>query len=119
MKAGSMRDWLPPTLGAALLLAGLAGLAYKVISGYQHPASESFLSVHDQNKLLPPSAVDHPVEAPADSADSGNSACVAIKTEQREIEGASHKTDSPEEGRYLQRRLLELAEQSDKRNCVK
>jgi hypothetical protein len=163
MKAGSLRDWLPPTLGAALMLAGAAGLAYKVISGYRHPAPEAFISVQDQNKLLAASTTDHPVEAPTGSADvatpaqstttppptapitasplearsdwdsassatagSGpraeaqdNLACGAITTEQHEIEGASHKTHSPEEGRYLQRRLVELAEQSAKGNCVK
>lgn len=48
-----------------------------------------------------------------------NSACVAIQTEQHEIEGAHHKPHSSDEERFLQRRLLELAEQSDKGKCVR
>jgi hypothetical protein len=36
--------------------------------------------------------------------------CAAIKSEQHEIRGALNKQYSPEEGRYLQRRLRELAE---------
>ncbi len=66
-----MSEWLRPILGAALLLAGAAGLAYKVISGYQHPSPDAFISVHDQNRLPTASAVDHPTPAatvPADGA---------------------------------------------------
>ena len=48
-----------------------------------------------------------------------NSACVAIQTEQHEIEGALRRPPSSEESRYLQRRQLELAEQSSKTNCDK
>ena len=36
--------------------------------------------------------------------------CAAIKSEQHEIRGALDKQYSPEEGRYMQRRLRELAE---------
>src|SRR5258708_3924828 len=66
-----MSEWLRPILGAALLLAGAAGLAYKVISGYQHPSPDAFISVHDQNRLPTASAVDHPTPAatvPVDGA---------------------------------------------------
>src|SRR5258708_17094136 len=66
-----MSEWLRPILGAAVLLAGAAGLAYKVISGYQHPSPDAFISVHDQNRLPAASAVDHPTPAatvPADGA---------------------------------------------------
>jgi hypothetical protein len=62
------------------------------------------------------SSAEWDVNPPAEVQD--NSACVAITTEQREIKGALNKPNSPQEGRYLQRRLLELAEQSVKRNCV-
>jgi hypothetical protein len=52
------------------------------------------------------------------SADGPNdAACVAIQTEQHEIEGALSKKYSPEEGRYMQRRLRELTEQSVKHKC--
>lgn len=64
MKPGSMREWLRPILGSALLLVGAAGLTYKVISGYRHAAPDAFVSVEDQNKLRAASASDHPVEAP-------------------------------------------------------
>jgi hypothetical protein len=46
-----------------------------------------------------------------------NAACAAIKTEQHEIDAALSKQHSPEEGRYMQRRLRELAEQTIKRKC--
>jgi hypothetical protein len=154
MKLDSMREWLRPILGAALLLAGAAGVAYKVISGYQHAAPDAFISVQDQNKLPAASAANQPAAAPTvptdlntspqssanaapalapgdawESASSvaaganlpaeaqGNSACAAIKTEQREIEGALHKNYSAEEGRYMQRRLRELAEQLANQQC--
>jgi hypothetical protein len=167
-----MREWLRPILGAALLLAGAAGLAYKVISGYQHPSPDAFISVHDQNRLPAASAVDHatqtatlPVDvaAPAQSAASAaqsaataaqtappiiaaptaasgdtlaaiapraapnvapsaeaqdNLACVPIQAEQREIQGALKKQYSPEQGRFMQRRLRELAEQSVNFKCA-
>jgi hypothetical protein len=58
-----MSEWLRPILGAALLLAGAAGLAYKVISGYQHASPDAFISVHNQNRLPAASAVDHPTQA--------------------------------------------------------
>ena len=132
-----MREWLRPILGAALLLAGAAGLAYKVISGYQHPSPDAFMSVHDQNRLPAASAVDHPtqaatppvdVAAPAQSAAPNvapppaeaqdNPACIPIQAEQREIQGALKKQYSPEQGRFMQRRLRELAEQSANLNCT-
>jgi hypothetical protein len=132
-----MREWLRPILGAALLLAGAAGLAYKVISGYQHPSPDAFISVHDQNRLPAASAVDHPtqaatppvdVAAPAQSATPNvapppaeaqdNPACIPIQAEQREIQGALKKQYSPEQGRFMQRRLRELAEQSANLNCT-
>jgi hypothetical protein len=166
-----MSEWLRPILGAALLLAGAAGLAYKVISGYQHPSPDAFISVHDQNRLPAASAVDRPTPAPtapvdgaapspasaapsqasagqpaprvtaAPPAASGdtsaaaiasraapnvalsaeaqdNPACVSIQTEQREIQGALKKQYSPEQGRFMQRRLRELAEQSVKFKCA-
>lgn len=65
----SMREWLRPTLGAALLLVGAAGVAYKVISGYQHASPEAFVSVQDQNKQPAASAANHPVDALTVSAD--------------------------------------------------
>jgi hypothetical protein len=40
----------------------------------------------------------------------GSAECEAIKSEQYEIRRALTKQYSPEEGRYLQRRLRELAE---------
>ncbi|HEY2676203.1 MAG TPA: hypothetical protein VGI65_04485 [Steroidobacteraceae bacterium] len=46
----SMRSWVRPSLGAALLLAGAAALAYKVITDYRHASPEAFVSVQDQNK---------------------------------------------------------------------
>jgi hypothetical protein len=127
------------------MLAGAAGLAYKVISGYRHPAPESFVSFEDRNKLslpaapaveAPPAAATNaapPVEARSNpgSAASGasnqdsyadsqdNSECTAIKTEQHEIQDAFNKPHSAEESRYLQRRQLKLAEQSAKRNCAR
>jgi hypothetical protein len=122
-----MSEWLRPILGAALLLAGAAGLGYKVISGYRHPSPDAFISVRDQNRLLAASAVDHPTQAatvpvvsnvvlPAEALD--NPACVPIKAEQREIEGGLKKQYSPEQGRFMQRRLRELAEQSVNLNCA-
>ena len=157
-----MSEWLRPILGAALLLAGAAGLAYKVISGYQHASPDAFVSVENQKRLPAASAVDHPTQAatiPVDvaapeqaaasaaqtapttapSAASGdamptasratsnvvvaaeaqdNPACVPIKAEQREIEGGLKKQYSPEQGRFMQRRLRELAEQSVNLNCA-
>src|ERR1700677_43481 len=128
MKLGSMRDWPGPILGAALLLGGAAGLAYKIISGYRHASPDAFFSVQDQNRTPAASAADHPIQAPTvpvdvpapqqsaaadvdlpeESQDSVE--CAAIKSEQHEIRGALNKQYSPEEGRYLQRRLRELAE---------
>jgi hypothetical protein len=157
-----MSEWLRPILGAALLLAGAAGLAYKVISGYQHASPDAFISVRDRNRLPAASAVDHPtraaavpvdVTAPAQGAASAaqtapttappaasgdtlaiasraasnvvlpaeaqdDAACVAIEAEQREIEGGLKKQYSPEQGRFMQRRLRELAQQSVKLNCA-
>jgi len=153
-----MSEWLRPILGAALLLAGAAGLAYKVISGYQHASPDAFISVRDQNRLLAASAVDHPtqaatvpvsVAAPAQGAASAlqtepttappaasgytlaiasnvvlpgeaedSPACVSIKAEQREIEGGLKKQYSPEQGRFMQRRVRELAKQSVNLNCA-
>jgi len=126
-----MSEWLRPILGAALLMAGAAGLAYKVISGYQHASPDAFISVHNRNKLAAASAVDHPVQAatvpvdvaaasnivlPAEAPD--NPACVPIKAEQREIEGGLKKEYSPEQGRFMQRRLRELAGQSVSLKCA-
>lgn len=170
MKPGSMRDWLRPILGAALLLGGAAGLAYKVISGYRHALPDAFFSVEDQNRRSAASAADHstqattvPVNVPAPqqaaasaaqtapmtaasppiatappaaqanvpgsapstaagadlSADAEDSSeCAAIKSEQHEIRGALNKQYSPEEGRFMQRRLRELAEQLVKLKCA-
>jgi hypothetical protein len=163
MKLGAMRDWLRPILGAALLLGGAAGLAYKVISGYRHPSPDAFFSVEDQNKPPAASAADRstpaatvPVDVPApqqgaaspgqttpvtaapppeqpNSVESASGAtaaadfpaeaqdspeCAAIKSEQHEIGGALNKQYSPEEGRYLQKRLGELAEQLVKVKCA-
>jgi hypothetical protein len=186
-----MSEWLRPILGAALLLAGAAGLAYKVISGYQHASPDAFISVHDQNRVAAASAAEKPtptatvpveVAAPAQDgalaskdaalaskdaapaaqaaaspapsaatapqtapttaaappAASGNNsaiassaasnvalhaealddpACVPINAEQAEIQGALKKQYSPEQGRFMQRRLRELAEQSGKFKC--
>jgi len=185
-----MSEWLRPILGAALLLAGAAGLAYKVLSGYQHPSPDAFISVHDQNRLPAASAADHstqPATPPADVAASAlpaasapqsaastaqnaastaqnaasaaqnaasaappappitapptargdtlavasraapngvlpaeaqdNPACVPIQAEQREIQGALKKPYSPEQGRFMQRRLRELAAQSVNSKC--
>jgi hypothetical protein len=162
MKPGWLRDWSGPILGAALLLGGAVGLAYKIISGYRHASPDAFFSVQDQNRPPAASAADHPIQAaavpvnapalqentasaaqttPMSAASSPNSAtspaaqgnssrstssdvedadlpkeaqdsveCAAIKSEQHEIRGALNKQYSPEEGRYLQRRLRELAE---------
>ena len=128
------------------MFVGAAGLAYKVVSGYRHPSPEAFVSVQDQHTLAAPAA-SLPIAAPAlaveaaagahsattatpttpsttaSPADAGAAAdvearCVAVKTEQHEVEGAFRKPHSPEEGRYLQRRLLELADESHKLNCV-
>lgn len=186
-----MSEWLRPILGAALLLAGAAGLAYKVISGYQHASPDAFFSVQDQNRSRAASAGDQPtpptrvpvaVTAPAQSAATAattaatataataaqsaptaaaptapitaaaptaqrtaappvatdntsaiassaaskaalpadaldDPACVPIKAEQGEIQGALKKQYSPEQGRFMQRRLRELAEQSVKFKC--
>jgi hypothetical protein len=46
-----------------------------------------------------------------------NSGCAAIKTERREIEAALSREYSPEQSRYMQRRLRELAAQSVKGKC--
>jgi hypothetical protein len=140
-----MSAWLRPILGAALLLAGAGGLAYKVISGYQHASPDAFISVHDRNRLpaaapaqgaasaaqtapttAPPAAsgdtlaiasrVASNVVLPAEAQD--NPACFPIKAEQLEIEGGLKKQYSPEQGRFMQRRLRELAGQSVSRNCA-
>jgi hypothetical protein len=164
MTSGTMRYWLRPTLGAMLFIAGAAGVAYKVISGYRHAAPDAFVSVQDQNKMAAASAANSLAEAPVFSTDAATapksaatavstapapvvpgappraprvavpaaasvadvdstsdaqneSSCVAIKTERHEIEVALNKKYSPEEGRYMQRRLRELAEQSVKQKC--
>lgn len=133
MKLGSLRAWLWPIFSAALLLGGAAGLAYKVISGYRHPSPDAFFSVQDQNRLPAASAADRPTPAatvpadvpapqqvaaiPTDEQDS--SECAPIKSEQHEIRGAlNNKQYSPEEGRYMQRRLRELADQLVKLKCA-
>jgi hypothetical protein len=157
-----MSEWLRPILGAALLLAGTAGLAYKVISGYKHPSPDAFMSVHDQNRLTAASAVDHPaqaapvpvdVAAPAQGAASAaqtapttaplaasgdklaiasraasnvvlpaeaqdDPACDPVRAERREIERGLKKEYSPEQGRFMQRRLRELAVQSVNLHCA-
>ncbi len=128
------------------MFVGAAGLAYKVVSGYRHPSPDAFVSVQDQHKLAasaaplsvaaPALAVEAAAEAygtttvtptalstAASPTEAGAAAdveanCVAVKTEQHEVEGAFRKPHSPEEGRYLQRRLLELADESHKLNCV-
>jgi hypothetical protein len=138
-----MREWLRPTLGAVLFVAGVAAVAYKVISGYRHAAPDAFVSVQDQNKLaasaanstatavstapVPAAPVAPPLAPPnvssvaadADrSTDAQNdSACAAITLERHEIEAALNKKYSAEEGRYMQRRLRELTEQSVKQEC--
>jgi hypothetical protein len=56
------------------------------------------------------------VVLPAESLD--NPACVPIKAEQREIEGGLKKQYSPEQGRFMQRRLRELAQQSINLSCT-
>ena len=145
MKPGSIKDWLMPTLGGLLMLVGAAGLAYKVISGYRHPSPDAFVSVQDQ-KILAASAAEHSVitktaadvpataqstptvmpiasSTAAPAIDAGATAeldasCVAIKTEQHEVESAFRNPHSAEEGRYMQRRLLQLAHQSDELNCL-
>lgn len=154
MKLGSVRDWPGPILGAALLLGGAAGLAYKIISGYRHASPDAFFSVQDQNRSPAASAADQPIQVatvpvdvpapqqiaasaaqtaimtaaapptpPAAPENSSRAAagsdfpeqaqdsaeCAAIKSEQYEIRRALNKQYSPEEGRYLQRRLRELA----------
>ena len=155
-----MSPWLRPILGAALLLAGAAGIAYKVLSGYQRASPDAFISVRDQNRLIAAAALDHPtlaatvpvdVAAPAQGAASAlqtalttppaasgytlaiasrasnvvlpaeaedNPACVPIEAEQREIQGGLKKQYSPEQGRYMQRRLRELAKQSVNLSCA-
>jgi hypothetical protein len=139
MKLDSMRDWLGPILGAALLLGGAAGLAYKIISGYRHASPDAFISVENQNRPPAAAAADHPIQAatvpvdvPAPQQIAASAAqiapmteeaqdsaeCAAFKSEQHEIRGALNKQYSPEEGRYLQRRLRELAEQIVKFKCA-
>ena len=154
-----MREWLGPILGAALLLAAAAGVAYKVISGYQHASPDAFMSVRDQNRLAAASAAVHPTQAatvavnvavpaqgaataaqttapPAASADTlaiatraastvvlsaeaqDNPACAPIEAEQREIDAGLKKQYSPEQGRFMQRRLRELSEQSVNLKCA-
>ncbi len=65
----ALREWLWPIFGAALLLAGAAGVAYKVISGYQHASPDAFFSVQDQNKMPAAPAASHPAAVPTVSAD--------------------------------------------------
>jgi hypothetical protein len=157
-----MSGWLRPILGAALLSAGAGGLAYKVISGYQHASPDAFVSVNDRNRPPAASPVDHPTPAatvtvdaaapaqsaasdaetapiaaapPAASANSAavasrgassvalpeaqdDPACLAIKAEQGEIQRALKKQYSPEQGRFMQRRLRELVEHSVKLKCA-
>ncbi|HEY0800566.1 MAG TPA: hypothetical protein VGD54_06960 [Steroidobacteraceae bacterium] len=64
MRPGLIRDWMGPTLGAALAVVGAGGLAYKVISGYRHASPEHFVSVQDQNRQPAASAAEPLVEAP-------------------------------------------------------
>jgi hypothetical protein len=131
MKPSSIGPWIGPTLGGALALVCAAGLAYKVISGYQPASPEHFIRLQDRNKVPaasatapPASAAAPPVDAPPDAAGvdlaperQDDSECAAINTEQHEIDLALHKQHSPEETRYLQRRLGELAEQSNTAHC--
>jgi hypothetical protein len=56
------------------------------------------------------------VALPAEEQD--NPACVPIKTEEGEIQRALKKQYSPEQGRFMQRRLRELAQQSAKLSCT-
>jgi hypothetical protein len=138
MKLDAMRDWLWPICGAALLLGGAAVLAYKVINGYRHASPDAFFSVQDQNRSPAASTADRSTSqatvpadvpapqqvaagvaptppmtaAPAPAAEAQDSSeCAPIKSEQREIRAALNKQYSPEEGRYMQRRVRELAEQ--------
>jgi hypothetical protein len=71
----------------------------------------------------PPAALAHSLDsaasvaADAELSEQENPECVAIKTEQYEIDAALNKQPSPEQGRYMQRRLHELSEQSARRKC--
>jgi hypothetical protein len=65
----STRQWLRPSLGAALLLIGAAALAYKVIVGYRHPSPDAFVSVEDQNKQPAASTANRSIEPPPAAAD--------------------------------------------------
>ncbi len=73
---------------------------------------------------VPPPTPENSVErAPSAAAaipteEQDSSECAPIKSEQREIRGALNKQYSPEEGRYMQRRLRELSEQLVKLKCA-
>jgi hypothetical protein len=67
------------------------------------------------NSLGSASSAAASADLPAEAQDSPE--CAGIKSEQHEIRGALNKQYSPEEGRYLQRRLRELAEQLIKLKC--
>jgi hypothetical protein len=64
----SSQEWLRPSLGAAVLLIGAAGLAYKVISGYRHASPEAFVSVEDQNRHPAASSANRATEPSSTSA---------------------------------------------------
>jgi hypothetical protein len=56
------------------------------------------------------------VALPAEAQD--NPACDPIKAEEGEIQRGLKKQYSPEQGRFMQRRLRELAEQSANLSCT-
>jgi hypothetical protein len=64
----STRQWLLPSLGAALLLIAAAAIAYKVLNNYQHVSPDAFVSVEDQNKHSAASVADRSTEPPIASA---------------------------------------------------
>jgi hypothetical protein len=71
----------------------------------------------------PPAASAHDLDgaasgaAEAELSEQENPECAGIKTEQHEIDAALHKPYSPEQGRFMQRRLHELSEQLSQRKC--
>jgi hypothetical protein len=74
----STRQWLKPSLAAALMLIGAAGLAYKVINGYRRASPEAFVSVEDQNRRPAVSIANQSVEAPTASAAIAPNATTAV-----------------------------------------
>jgi len=122
-----MSEWLRPILGAALLLAGAHPTqATTVPVDVAAPAQGAASAAQTGPTTAPPAASGDTlaiasraasnVVLPAEAQD--NPACVPIKAEQREIEGGLKKQYSPEQGRFMQRRLRELAEQSVNLNCA-